>query len=71
MRNADLSGCVAADRVNEDRHHVPVDPDRSADPVRSGAALTPVRNADLSGCVAADRVNEDSGDRLVESGYHQ
>jgi hypothetical protein len=40
---------------------VPVDPDRSADPVRSGAAPTPVRNDDLSGCVAADRVNEDVG----------
>ncbi|MDR1153325.1 MAG: hypothetical protein LBL04_01335 [Bacteroidales bacterium] len=38
----------------------PVDPDRSADPVRSGVAPAPVRNADLSGCVAADRVNEDS-----------
>jgi hypothetical protein len=37
------------------------DPDRSADPVRSGATPTPVLNADLSGCVAADRVNEDSG----------
>ncbi|MDR1154417.1 MAG: hypothetical protein LBL04_06875 [Bacteroidales bacterium] len=35
------------------------DPDRSADPVRSGAAPMPVRNADLSGCVAADRVNGD------------
>ncbi|MDR1153327.1 MAG: hypothetical protein LBL04_01345, partial [Bacteroidales bacterium] len=45
------------------------DPDRSADPVRSGAAPTPVRNADLSGCAAADRVNVNenvSGGRSVD-----
>jgi hypothetical protein len=48
---------------------VPVDPDRSADPVRSGAALTPVQSADLSGGVAADRVNEDVGGRYLCQGF--
>ncbi|MDR1155985.1 MAG: hypothetical protein LBL04_14860 [Bacteroidales bacterium] len=31
------------------------DPDRSDDPVRSGATPTPVQSADLSGCVVETR----------------